>query len=1337
MSVLKCVREGAFLVPGTTSEFYLCKEVAGYGMILRISRCPEGTKFDETKEECKFSPLKYNFTEGYETVNHDPLTRQKRFLDILGTVGGILNTGATFLKTLKSKTSGGPGIDLSSLENKLAGIEAKLDDSSLRVLERQAERKISSQITQGLLKEVLIQNSKNFMATRDILHGGITQNDENLSKIRGLITESSETSEQNFAKIQGDLENLKDFIDLKIAKAKSEIQEGFTSVTNSVYRASIEPIVSKLLTSIKDFKHRQHHVMSLPEKNKEDEMKRSGGYIDYLESATLERTLYDMVHRNLAIPKNSADVFAAFILDLLCDGLQFHAGILSSIVSSNMYLARKALEERNLEDFNIYMLRVHSSVSRMESNLGFQSGRGLIKEIKDLLNNVGHLPFISRIPFLPQLLTERQYKLELLERELSEFVHKNAPLSVPGRILKRLEFSSSTVPLPIGPWKRGKRVSYAVQHLTKERVSAVGEWSQPYEILDRAHPVVYVPSADYNITRIVYRKFDDGELPELVAMITDKEKTSFRDIGRDLINAAARPNQRLAVMETKSLIEDGAEINVRLDKTMAVPFHYAAEHNNVEVLRMLLSKGADINIKSSNNMNALHFAALLGSNDALEYLLQEGADINAQTKQLGWSPLHITVSNDNLEATQILLENNAFINIKDNMGLTPLHASILGSGETMKILLDTMTIDVNAKDIDGLTPLHHAARGSTAIFAKQLLQHYKTDVNALSNSQMSPLHYAAITGNVEISRLLIEHKASLTTTDSSGSTPLHYAAFYGNTEVALLMIKADESLPSIKSSKGHTALDLANANNNAEVALLLNDGKEVIEDIEVIIQRGFPNTSASANVLHSQYFIKATNCAQHTMEEIGEHSEDACSQVDKISNYVQMVMSMVPIPVRGEREEVFLDIKNNYNTVLQEALTHVRLWGNGNSILGAVQQTFALTKSFEAHFNKKYNTYQTRASEISSEINTNDFIIKIQGDISDLESDLQKTQAALALAVSAVTKQYLQKRTRQIELLLENKRQARSVDLLTAKIYGELLYFLGEVGKDTDNIKDTAANAVKQIQIFQAHVGEDKQKFNRIAQQAKSNLRRIQQQSIEKNAELKIIQERQERLQAEVDGLHQDVNSLYNTIYETKRKLREQRKEILRKYEKTSTFGYFASAALGIINKFAPFVIPPQLLQFVDVQQQSIVEKWQLNLQESHEQDELIRSMIRNKEKSIMQLREEIINGSRNSQSVTTELKALNKVDFYLKDVTNELPSVHRSIASVLGGLRNVDNVFTHIKSKIQEMIDAGKLAKTTKEIEAALKQTFEMLTTLQCYWKDSTLYVMNLRLCSTHDYQP
>ncbi|XP_064112938.1 alpha-latrotoxin-Lg1a-like isoform X2 [Macrobrachium nipponense] len=904
-SVLKCVREGAFPVPGTTNEFYLCKEVAGDGMILRIFRCPEGIKFDATKEKCTFSRIKYNFTEGYETVNHNPLTRQKRFLDILGTFGELLNTGASFMETPKSPTSGGPGIDLSSLENKLAGIEAKLDDSSLRVLERQAERKISSQITQGLLKEVLIQNRGNFMATRDILHGGITQNNENLSKLRTLITEGSETSTQNFYKIQGDLEKLKDFIDQQITKAKSEIEEGFTSVTNSAYRARIEPIVSKLLTSIKDFKHRQNHVMSLPEKNKMDELKRSGGYIDYLESAMLERTLYDIVHQNLAIPKSPADIFAAFILDLLCDGLQFHARILSSIVSSNMYLAKKALKDRHLEDFNTYMLRVHSSVLRMESNLGFHSGRGLIKEIKDLLNNVGHLHFISSIPFLPQLLTERQYKLEHLERELGEFVHKVTPLSVPGRILKRLQFSTSTVPLPIGPWKRGKKVSYAVQHISKERVSTVGEWSQPYEILDRAHPVVYVPSADNNITRIVYRKFDDGQLPEVVAMITDKEMTSFRDIGRDLINAAARPNQHLAVIETKSLVEDGAEINVRLDQNMAVPFHHAAEHNNVEVLRLLLSKGADINIMSSDNMNALHFAASQGSKDALEYLLQEGADINAQTKQLGWSPLHITVSNDDLEATQILLENNAFINIKDNMGLTPLHVSILGSGETMKILLDTATIDVNAKDIDGLTSLHHAARSSTPIFAKQLLQHYNTDVNALSNSQMSPLHYAAITGNVEISQLLIEHKASLTITDSSGSTPLHYAAFYGNTEVTLLMIKRDESLASIKSSKGHTAFDLANANNNAEVALLLNDGKEVLQDIEVLMPRGFPNISASADRPHSQYFIKATNCAQHTMEEIGEHSEEVCSQVDKISNFVQMVMSMVPIPVRGEREKYF------------------------------------------------------------------------------------------------------------------------------------------------------------------------------------------------------------------------------------------------------------------------------------------------------------------------------------------------------------------------------------------------------------------------------------------------
>ncbi|XP_068220336.1 uncharacterized protein [Palaemon carinicauda] len=1336
-SDFKCFREGAFLVPGTNSEFYLCKQFTEHKLEHRIMKCPEGTIFDESAEHCKFlrfsSPTD-NHTEGSETMNPKPLKRQKRFLGVVSAVGGIVNAGIGIYQKLKNKK--GPGVDLSRLENKLAGIEAKMDDSSLKILEKLAERKISSQITQGLLKEVLIQNQENFKITKGILHGGIAQTNENLNKIRGMILEGYESSEQNFAKLQGNLENVKDLISHEIAKAKSDIQTGFASISNSVYTAGIEPIVSTLLTSIKEFKHRQNHIMSLPEENRKDEMERNGGYIDYLESAMLEKTLNDIVHRNLAIPKSYTDFFATFILDLLCDGLQFHAGILSSIVSSNMYLASKALEERNLEDFNTYMLRVQSSLLRMELNLGYQNGIGLMKEIKDILINVEHLPFVSRIPFLTQLITERKSKLEHLETELKEFANKFTPLNVPSRISRRLDFTSSSIPLPIGPWKSGKQVSYAVQFHSKEQVSPIGEWSRPYEVYDKAHPIVYLPPANTNITRLVYRKFNDGRTPELVAMISNNEINSFRDIGRDLINAAARSNPYIAAVETKLLVDDGAEINVRLDKTMAAPFHYAAEYNNVEVLQILLNKGVDINIKSSDNMNALHFASSQGSIEALEYLLKEGADINAQTRQFGWSPLHISVSNNLLGATQILLDNKAFINIKDHMGLTPLHLSILGRGDTMKILLGTTSVDVNAKDSDGLTPLHHAARSSSAIFVKQLLQHPRIDVNALSNSHMSPLHYAAITGNAEISKLLIEHKASLTITDESGSTPLHYAAFYGNAEVSVLLIKADESLSSMKTLKGHTALDLANANNNVEVAMFLNDEKQVIQEIEEIIPRDFPETSALTNSPYPQYFIEETNCTQHIMEEIGDNSEKVCYQLDKISNYVHTVMSMVPVPVKGGREEeVFLDIKSNYNTVLKDAQTHVKLWTNGNSIETAVEQTFTLTKSFESNFNRKYNVYLTRAAEISKNTNIQNIFVKIQEEISDLENSLQETKAALAQATSPVPKRYLENRISQIGQLLEEKRQAISVDPLNAQHLEELLYFLGEVLKDGTKITNAAVNAATKVQLFQAHLNGDKQKIDSIAQHAKNNLRKIQEQIIEKNADLRVIQVRQERLQNEVQGLQREVESLYNSIYETKRQLREQRKELLRKYEKTSTIRFFASAAVGVINKFAPFIIPPQLLQLLDVRQQSIVEKWQFNLQEDQEREELISSMIANKEKTIMHLREEIINGSRNSQSIKEEMQALNKVDFYLKEVTNELPSMHGSILRVLGGLRSVDSAFSHIILRIQEIIEMGKSAKTTIEKEEALKQTFGMLTTLQCYWNGSTLFVMNLNLCSKYEY--
>lgn len=55
--------------------------------------------------------------------------------------------------------------------------------------------------------------------------------------------------------------------------------------------------------------------------------------------------------------------------------------------------------------------------------------------------------------------------------------------------------------------------------------------------------------------------------------------------------------------------------------------HYAARHGRIEICRLLLDAGADVNVQtSSGRATALHRAAYSGHCDVVRLLLQRGAD---------------------------------------------------------------------------------------------------------------------------------------------------------------------------------------------------------------------------------------------------------------------------------------------------------------------------------------------------------------------------------------------------------------------------------------------------------------------------------------------------------------------------------------------------------------------------------------------------------------------------------------------------------------------------------------------------------------------------------------
>lgn len=133
------------------------------------------------------------------------------------------------------------------------------------------------------------------------------------------------------------------------------------------------------------------------------------------------------------------------------------------------------------------------------------------------------------------------------------------------------------------------------------------------------------------------------------------------------------------------LLERGAHHD--LDVGGWTPLHAASQQGSVEVVRLLLQKGADLRTTVETGWQPLHFASAQGHHDVVELLVDEGADLDAVTDS-GLTPLHLASSRGHLAVVQILLERGAPVEIVSRDGWTALRAAAeCGHFEVAKILL--------------------------------------------------------------------------------------------------------------------------------------------------------------------------------------------------------------------------------------------------------------------------------------------------------------------------------------------------------------------------------------------------------------------------------------------------------------------------------------------------------------------------------------------------------------------------------------------------------------------------------------------------------------------------
>jgi len=113
-------------------------------------------------------------------------------------------------------------------------------------------------------------------------------------------------------------------------------------------------------------------------------------------------------------------------------------------------------------------------------------------------------------------------------------------------------------------------------------------------------------------------------------------------------------------------------------------FVEAANNNRLEMVKVLLAAGANVNATNQHGDKALIRAARNNNLELVKYLLTAGAKINA-TDVAGYTALMHASLNGNLEIVKFLLENEANINTPTQFSGTAALALAFESGNTKLI----------------------------------------------------------------------------------------------------------------------------------------------------------------------------------------------------------------------------------------------------------------------------------------------------------------------------------------------------------------------------------------------------------------------------------------------------------------------------------------------------------------------------------------------------------------------------------------------------------------------------------------------------------------------------
>jgi uncharacterized protein len=342
----------------------------------------------------------------------------------------------------------------------------------------------------------------------------------------------------------------------------------------------------------------------------------------------------------------------------------------------------------------------------------------------------------------------------------------------------------------------------------------------------------------YGVTPIALAAMNGSAAMIRLLLDAGVDPNSANPGGETVLMTAARTGKLDAV---KLLLDRGANVNAKDDLHGQTPLMWATLENHADMVDLLLARGADINAHTKVTITKGEYVPARPAAASGNGIIRQRA---LPTPNGGMTPLLFAIRDGNAEMMRLLLDRGAGIEQSSGNHTTPMLIALLNGQVGIAAELLNRGADPNAADnyhraalfaaID-LRNFNHEKYGDLPTDGRDPLELIKALLKKGANPNLQ-------TDTVPVHGLM-QFDASWVNFD--GETPFVRAALSGDIEVMRLLLESGAD-PNIATTQGSTALMAAAGINWIPGQTYTRSEADYVEAVKLCLERGAPVNASNS-----------------------------------------------------------------------------------------------------------------------------------------------------------------------------------------------------------------------------------------------------------------------------------------------------------------------------------------------------------------------------------------------------------------------------------------------------------------------------------------------------------